>query len=390
MRLLCAALIVFFVLPAGADGDSALRLLHVGTSGDYAPFTEREGGTVRGFDIDVAKRFAADTGRRIEWVPFVWPELMAAHAAGRFDVAMSGVTIRVERSVQGRFSVPVAENGAVVLVHSDAAARLEDASLRIGVNAGGHLERVTRARFGQADIRAIPSNARVRAALAKREVDAVVTDTLEAPHWLEGLTDVRQVGPFTRDRKAYWLPAAADGLAAELDGWLVAREADGTLASLRVKWFGAGHARTATPLRALLGACDERLALMPAVAEWKRSAGADVVDAEREKRVVAAGVAPPARVAVEAFYRAQIDAAVAVQRRVLAQPTGRREPQFDLASELRPALLRIGERIARLLVDVAAEPVATADLAAQVTSSLERHALDEARRDDIARALAAF
>jgi len=404
---------------AGARDAAPPDVLRVGTSGDYAPFSEAVGDARRGFDVDVAVRFARDSGRRLEWVPFRWPELARDLAAGRFDVAMSGVTVRPERSLAGRFSLPVVETGAVLLVREATLARrrqatgageagdpldvlrdLDDASVRVAVNAGGHLERVTRAHFARAEVRAIPDNAAVPVALARGEVDVVVSDGLEAPHWLEGLAQVRALGPFTRDLKAYWLPADAADLAAELDAWLLAREADGSLGALRDRWFPAGaRSPTADPLAGLLAASDERLALMPAVAEWKRDTGAAVVDPAREMRVVEAGwlavrgaagdgAAPP-RAAVEAWYRAQIDAAVSVQRRVLAGPTPAGSARFDLETQLRPALLRIGERMARLLVACAQVPAGDrGPLRERVARALAAHRLPDARIDAIADALA--
>ncbi|MFP6607907.1 MAG: transporter substrate-binding domain-containing protein [Myxococcota bacterium] len=402
------------VLLAGVPQLSASEpVLRVGTSGDYRPFSENTPGGYRGFDIAVAERFARDTGVAVAWVPFRWPELLEAMKAGRFDVAMSGVTIRPERSIRGRFTVPVVETGAVLLVRgatwrrlevapAQALERLDEADVLLAVNAGGHLERVTRAHFPSARIRAIPDNRAVRQALAAGEVDAIVSDTLEAPGWLQGLTDVRLVGPFTRDHKAYWVRADDAALATRLDAWLMARERDGSLAALRAEWFGdASLRRTATPLEALLAACDERLALMASVAEYKRARGVAVVDPEREARVLAAawqavteaaeqaGGEPPPRVDVDRFYRAQIAAAVAIQHRILAGPMPPGTAVFDLAQEIRPALLRIGERMASLLLLTArdSEP-RRSDLHGRVEEALARHRLPAAQTRGIAEAIA--
>ena len=407
---LLRGLVIGLLLAAGTGAHA--EALRVGTSGDYEPFSLREGPGYRGFDIDVARRFAADTDRSLEWVPFRWRGLTRSLLEKRFDVAMSGVTVRPERSVRGRFTIPVVENGAVLLVRDavftrlvgagadplDSLDSLDQDSVELAVNAGGHLERVTLERFQRARIRAIPDNASVRDALANGEVDAVVNDSLEAPHWLEGLDGVRVVGPFTRDRKAYWLPAGRAGLARELDEWLLARERDGTLAELRGRWFGNVEvSATASPFAAFLAATDERLALMPAVAEFKRASGAVVVDREREVRVIEAGWqaveaaarkagAPlPSRASVERLYRAQIDAAVDLQRRVLRRPAA--VESFRLEDELRPALLRIGERMAWLLVQPMEAPSEPGAVREAVAVALARHGLPRPRTDAIADAL---
>ena len=191
--------------------------LRVAATGDYPPLTARSAdGDYVGFDADVARAFAASRGSEIEWVPLHWPELGAALAAGRFDVAMTGVTVRPDRSIAGIFSVPVLESGAAVLVR-DAALASEEALAKPGValsvNAGGHLERVARARFPLAAITAVPDNSALRDAFASGAARAVVTDTLEAPSWRRLVPGAAQVGPFTRDVKAYWLPPDRTALA---------------------------------------------------------------------------------------------------------------------------------------------------------------------------------
>ena len=214
---------------------------------------------------------------------FRWPDLTADLAADRFDLAASGVTVRPERSAAGRFTVPVAETGAFALARHperwSARTSLDRPQIRIAVNAGGHLERVAREHFPRATRIAIPDNASVIALLAAEEVDAVVTDSAELPHW-EAEVDLplARIGPLTRDRKAWLVRADRAALAAELDAWLLAREADGRLAAARAKWLGDEAASlsrraTAEPLAALLAAVDERLALMPLVGAVKRRDG---------------------------------------------------------------------------------------------------------------------
>ena len=142
----------------------------MGTSGDYAPFSlAAEGGEPSGFDVEVARRYAKERGLELEFVRFRWPNLLRDLEAGRFDLAMSGITVVPRRSLAGRFSVPVAESGAVLLTREPERWKtldeLDRPDLRIGVNAGGYLEQVARRRFPRATLLAIPSNQAVREAL---------------------------------------------------------------------------------------------------------------------------------------------------------------------------------------------------------------------------------
>lgn len=390
---------------AQLQGPNERSVLRVGTSGDYPPFTRAQGAldAVTGFDPAVARAWAAERGSEIEWVRFRWTELLGDLAAQRFDVAMSGVTIRPERALAGRFSVPVVRSGAVVLVRDPAAfpslAALSRPGVRIAVNAGGHLERVTRAHFPRALVLPQSENVRVPEVLRDGLADAAVTDTLEAPHWMAAHPGLVPYGPFTRDTKAYlWHPRHA-ALAAELDRWLLEREAEGTLGALRREWLGAGaDAPVARPLPALLATVRERLSLMPFVADAKRRSGAPVEDRAREAVVLDAAVSaalqaarelrrpPPDTEAVRRFYRAQIEAAKQIQRRVLAEAPDPARRAADLRSEIRPALLRIGDRIAALLVRLPGSE-SCGGVARKTRRALESEALAEPALTAIASAL---
>ena len=394
MRLWIAALLAL----ACACGGPKPSLLRVGTSADYPPFSGLAAdGQRTGFDVELVQRFARAHGARVQWVPVEWTTLQADFEAGRFDLVASGVTVRPERSLAGRFSLPTASAGAVALVRGRV--DLERSGVRIAVNRGGHLERVANRLFPRAVISPITPNHAVREALLAGSVDAAITDTTEAPHWLAGSEGLSTLGPFTRDWKAWWLPSDADDLTRRVDAWLSAREADGSLAALRARHFATAIAPTATPLEALSAAIEERLALMPLVAEAKRRSGTPVHVPAQETRVIEAAVVAtrnaaqeatlpaPDAAATRALFVELIAAARAVQERTLEGPPTSEEPP-DLAGALRPALARISERISRLLVrlpgDLAAGDVTDA------FAPLTLPGVDDEQRQRIASAVAAL
>lgn len=115
-------------------------------------------------------------------------------------------------------------------------------------------------------------------------------------------------------------------------------------------------------LEALVEVMGQRLAVMPQVAEWKRAHDKPVRDRPRELVVLddavkavdaaanKAGVTPFPEDAVRRFYQAQIDTAVGIQDQVLSKPPTSRSKPPDLDTVIRPELLRLGTRIAELLV----------------------------------------
>ncbi|AKI98806.1 cyclohexadienyl dehydratase [Archangium gephyra] len=372
-------------------------LLRVGTSGDYPPFSSLRDGQVSGFDAALLESFASERGYRLEWVRFRWPELLADLGAQRFDMAASGLTIRPERSLAGRYTVPVARNGALLLLRRPAWApapatgdseaplallrTLDRPDFRLAVNRGGHLERVARAHFHNARILAIPDNAAVREALASGQADAALTNTVEGPRWAEGLSGIERVGPFTRDVVALYVQPSRAALAAELDTWLLRQEARGALEALRTRYFGPGATGpTATPVDALLSATAERLALMPLVARAKQRAGQPIEVLSQEARVLEAarqevhaaaealGLPAPPDEAISTFFQAQMDAAKRLQLRT--PPAAADAPVHSLDEELRPALARISARISTLVP--------------RVPGGLEREATRRKAREELA------
>jgi cyclohexadienyl dehydratase len=335
--------------------------LRVGTSGDYAPFSTRAAdGTLAGFDIEVARAFAAERGREVVLVPFRWPELGVRFAAGDFDVVMSGVTVRPDRLVAGIFTAGVARSDAVLVVAASTASSgsttvraFDRAGRTIAVNRGGHLEQVARARFPRATIVTVDDNTRLPSTLTDGTAEAIVTDTLELASFQtqcpvgSELACLRVVATLSRDEKAYWLPSANGALATDLDGWLLARERSGWLPALRARYLTGAEPATLGPAEtSLVARLRRRLTLMPAVVAAKRLRGLPIEDREREAAVERDAAARAGAVGLDpktfvALVRAEIEAAKAIQT---STPKDVAAPHS--LDELRLAINRLDARIA--------------------------------------------
>ncbi len=350
--------------PAPAPRPPPAPRLRVAASFDYAPFSRTtESGAYEGLDVVVMTRLAGDLGLELAWTRLAWPELTAATAAARFDVAVGGVTMRAERALVGRYTRPYAVTAAIPVVPRAQATRypslraLDRPAVRLGVNAGGHLQRVAQRRFPRAALRPIADN-RIFAALEAEQVDAVVTDTAElyayaqhSPRPLVALT------PLTHDHKAYLLPAERGRLAARIDTWLRERESDGWLPAQRARFLGAAAALdAATAAREAVAALVRlRLDLMADVAGAKRAAGLPIEDRAQEARVrerVGAAV-PSAPMRAAAVYAELIEMAKALQR--AAPASGAPGPSLDV---LRAALGRIDDVLCAELERLPAAPAA--------------------------------
>ena len=337
---------------AGAPAEPPARpVLRVGTSGDYPPFSTvaasgggeppAESPARSGFAIEVAGRLAADLGFDVEFRSFAWPDLTRAVQADDFDVAMSGVTWRPERAAVGWMSRAVAAGGPCVVSDRDS----RETPRRVAVNRGGILERWTRERFlaGGTEVIAVDDNLSLPGRLERGEVDAFVTDSFEVEHF--GRDGWRRRCEPPLDRKVFWIsPKRAEDLGPAVDRWIQRNE--GWLDARREEWFGSRQERD--EFDHLLDLMARRLSFMPPIAAWKEKRGLAIEDLERE-RVVLDAVEATAREfgldprPVRDWFALQIDLAKAVQRRSAAL-----ESTLSL-EEIRPALIRLGERQVRSL-----------------------------------------
>jgi polar amino acid transport system substrate-binding protein len=63
-------------------------------------------GDLVGFEIDVAKRLAADSKWKIEFVPTQWSGIIPALLTGKFDVIIGSMTVTQERNQKVNFTLP--------------------------------------------------------------------------------------------------------------------------------------------------------------------------------------------------------------------------------------------------------------------------------------------
>ena len=85
--------------------------LRVGMS-TFVPWAMRDNdGELVGFEIDVARKLAADMGVAVEFVPTAWDGIIPALLASKFDVIIWGLSITAQRNLTVNFTVPYAHSG---------------------------------------------------------------------------------------------------------------------------------------------------------------------------------------------------------------------------------------------------------------------------------------
>ena len=165
------------------------KVIRVGTPGDYRPFAIKSDTGYAGHDIDVIELMAKEMGVKIEYVPTSWPNLMKDIQAGKFDVAVGGITRNVGRMRYIDMLPGYAPFGKVALVQTADKGKyttLEDLNkpnVRVIKNPGGTNETFVLEKLKSAQVSTHDKNAEIPGLIADGKGDVMITETYEALHY---------------------------------------------------------------------------------------------------------------------------------------------------------------------------------------------------------------
>jgi cyclohexadienyl dehydratase len=161
-------------------------ILRVGTTGDYAPFSEsRVAGQYNGIDIDLIHNLANTLEVEVVLVATSWPSLLSDLSSNEFDIAMSGISRTLQRQQHGFLSKPYHTGGKTPIIRCGDQTRLKSLSdidqkgIRIIVNPGGTNERYVEAHIKLAEKVLFADNRTIFEEIVQGRADVMITDAIE-------------------------------------------------------------------------------------------------------------------------------------------------------------------------------------------------------------------
>lgn len=221
--------------------------IQIGTTGDYKPFTYLNPDTnqFEGIDIDMANDLGKALGVEVRFVKTTWPTFMQDFQAGKFDVAMSGNSINMERQKVALFSIPYLRDGKTPITRKENADKfqtleqIDQEGVKIIVNPGGLNEKFARANIKKATVIVHEDNVTIFDQIVQGKADLMITDVIETllqQKLHPELVSVHPDQPFTFAEKAYMMPRDII-LKQFIDQWLHSALMNGTYQKIYDTWM---------------------------------------------------------------------------------------------------------------------------------------------------------
>ena len=223
-------------------------VLKVGTTGDYQPvsYLDPNTGEYVGFDIELAEDLACDLGVELEYVETSWPTLMDDTLAGKFDLAISGITITDARKEQALMSDGYLENGKTLLCRAEDAYKytslesINRPDVRVMENPGGTNEKFARENLPDVTLIIHDVNQEIPGLVASGEADVMITEVVEAGYYVgqdDRLAAPLIFEPFTHGELGVLMPKGSEDLLAYVNEFLEKEKKSGRIDELADDYF---------------------------------------------------------------------------------------------------------------------------------------------------------
>ena len=205
-----------------------------------------ETGKYVGFDAELAEDLAAALGVELEYVETSWPTLMEDTQAGKFDLAICGITVTEARQEQALMSVGYLGNGKTVLCRAEDADKytsleaIDRPEVRVMENPGGLNEKFARENLPHADLIIHDVNQEIPGLIASGEADVMITEIMEAGYYVgqdSRLAAPLIYEPFTHGELGVLMPKGSEDLLEYVNAFLEEEKASGRIDELAEEYI---------------------------------------------------------------------------------------------------------------------------------------------------------
>lgn len=243
--LLCSALLLSLASVAQADLADVKKRgeLRVVMSGEYPPFSQPSpGGSLTGFDADVAREIARRLGVKARLIKAEFPSIIAGLQAGQFDLAVASQSKTPERERAVDFlSRPYYYDGFQLFVPAKSGAK-NLAGLGgkpVAVAQGTVFEKFLRDRK-YPNVATYSGEQEIFLALAAGRAAGMITTRTVGSVAIKNGQKIKAAGPVLQEDNPYiTLGKNQPQLKAAVEKALADMRADGTLKRLSLKYLGA-------------------------------------------------------------------------------------------------------------------------------------------------------
>ncbi|MEN9962189.1 MAG: hypothetical protein RIS66_602 [Actinomycetota bacterium] len=228
------------ISPASAAGTQTII---VATEGTYAPFSYHAtaNGPLTGYDVDVIKAVAAKAGLKVQFKETTWDTIFAGLEAKRFDVIANQVTVTDARKAKYQFSVPYTVDREVVVARKDSKiTKTTDIAGLVAAQSATSNHRTEAEKLG-AKIEVVPGFTESLALVTAQRVDVTLNSRLAVLEYLQNnkSSNLKIAATFSSTDNQALVTLPKNKYAAKLNSALKALIANGTIAKIGKKYFGA-------------------------------------------------------------------------------------------------------------------------------------------------------
>ncbi|WP_213864651.1 transporter substrate-binding domain-containing protein [Vibrio crassostreae] len=220
--------------------------LRVGMS-TFVPWAMRnKQGDLVGFEIDVAKRLAEDSGWKVEFVPTAWDGIIPSLLSKKFDVIIGGMSITEARAKSVLFTEPYSHSGVQLAANKELTEGFTQISdfdsrrVKIAARRGAFTVQVARETFPKAKVLQFDDDAQAFQEVLNGNAHAVIASSPKPEHEAIKNADTLFI-PFeerlSKGNEAFAVRLGETDKAEFFNEWIKARTEDGWLKERYEYWF---------------------------------------------------------------------------------------------------------------------------------------------------------